>query len=178
MGNSERKFVVRPVTSKVKNAIFSIIIGKDIEKKKVLDLFSGLGNFGIECLRRGSDEVFFVEINRNYCEKIKNKLHKEGFENKGKVITGDARKWVNIIAKNGEKFDLVFIDAPYGTGLGRKILEKKEILKILKTNSLIILREFWRESKEEFPEYVRVKDKRKYGEAVITFLTLAQRVVK
>ena len=169
------KFVARPITSKVKNAIFSIL-GERIKGKEVLDLFSGFGTFGIEALKRGAKESFFIEINPIYAGKIKNALQKQSFYDKGKVFKGDVKKWVRRLVKEGRKFDIVFLDPPYGSGLGREVLEEEEITNLLKKNSLIILREFWRESEKEFPEWLKIQGKRKYGEMVITFLLSSQKV--
>jgi len=167
-----RKGVVRPITSRVKSAIFSIL-GEKIKGKEILDLFAGLGTLGIEALKRGAEKVVFIEIVPGYAEKIKDGLQKQGFYDKGKVIKGDARKWIRRLVKEGEKFDIVFLDPPYGSGLGRKVLEAENFPQLLNENATVILREFWRETEgKEAPHSLKVKEKRKYGEMVITFLTL------
>ena len=65
-----RKGVVRPITSRVKSAIFSIL-GEKIEGKEILDLFAGLGTLGIEALKRGAEKVVFIEIVPGYAERIR-----------------------------------------------------------------------------------------------------------
>ncbi|NOZ63653.1 MAG: 16S rRNA (guanine(966)-N(2))-methyltransferase RsmD [Caldiserica bacterium] len=166
-----RKVIVRPITSRVKNAIFSIL-GERIEGKAILDLFAGLGSLGMEALNRGAEEAVFVEVDAGYAERIKDALQKYGFNHKGKVIKGDARRWVEILAGKGEQFDIVFLDPPYGSGLGREILQNKKFPALLSENALVILREFWREAETEISNSWQVKEKRKYGEMVITFITL------
>ncbi len=166
-----RRFVVRPITSRVKGAIFSIL-GERIEGKRILDLFAGLGSLGMEALSRGAEEAVFVEIDTGYAERIKDALQKYGFNHKGAVIKGDARRWVEILAGKGRQFEVVFLDPPYGSGLGREILRNKKFPALLSENALVILREFWREAEKEIPGSWEVKEKRKYGEMVITFITL------
>ena len=110
----------RPTTEKVKEAIFSSI-QFDIEGKRVLDLFSGSGQMGIEALSRGAKSCVFVDKERAAASVIKNNLEKTRLSNSAKVVQSDA---VSFLDRQIEVFDLVFLDPPYSCGLLEKALAK------------------------------------------------------
>ena len=102
----------RPTTGKVKEALFSVI-QFDIEGRRVLDLFAGTGQLGIEALSRGAECAVFVERRRDALQVIRENLEACGMTDKARVVNGDAMSYL----KSGEKFDLIFLDPPYASGL-------------------------------------------------------------
>ena len=102
----------RPTTDKVKESLFSII-QFDIEGRRVLDLFAGTGQLGIEALSRGAAEAVFVDRRPDAVRLVQENLALCGFTDRARVKSGDALAYL----KSGEKFDLIFLDPPYETEL-------------------------------------------------------------
>jgi len=111
---------VRPTTDQVKESLFNII-QFDIEGRKALDLFAGTGQLGIEALSRGAASCTFVDSARDSVRLVKENLRRCGLS--GRVLQCDALGFL----KTGERFDLIFVDPPYGSGLdGKAMLAVKE----------------------------------------------------
>lgn len=109
---------VRPTTDRVKEGVFSAI-QFDIEGRKVLDLFAGSGQLGIEALSRGAEAAVFVDTQKNSAAVVKENLAKTGFTEKSSVFQTDAFSFLRMTDK---VFDIVFLDPPYSTGLLQKAL--------------------------------------------------------
>ena len=110
----------RPTTGRVKEGIFSALQFA-IEGRRVLDLFAGTGQMGIECLSRGAAFAVFVDQRKDAFEVIKKNLALTGLQDRARVFHGNAR---DFIARAGERFDLVFLDPPYASGLLEEMLER------------------------------------------------------
>ena len=102
----------RPTTDKVKESLFSII-QFDIEGRRVLDLFAGTGQLGIEALSRGAAEAVFVDRRPDAVRLVQENLALCGFTDRARVKSGDVLAYL----KSGEKFDLIFLDPPYAADL-------------------------------------------------------------
>lgn len=109
---------VRPTTDKVKEALFSII-QFELEGRKVLDLFAGSGQLGIEALSRGAKSAVFVDLSKKSVEVIKQNLENTGFSKNAIVLNTDS---LAFAASRAEKYDIAFLDPPYRTGLLQKAL--------------------------------------------------------
>ncbi|NLB37326.1 MAG: 16S rRNA (guanine(966)-N(2))-methyltransferase RsmD [Clostridiales bacterium] len=109
---------VRPTVDRVKEAVFSII-QFEIEGRRVLDLFGGSGQMGIEALSRGAESCIFTDIDRNAVDVIKANLKTTGLSDKAQVIQADA---ISFLKNNQQSFDIVFLDPPYSAGLMQKVL--------------------------------------------------------
>ncbi len=107
----------RPTTDKVKEAVFSAI-QFDIEGRRVLDLFAGSGQMGIEALSRGASRAVFVDASKDAAAVVKDNLQKTDLFSKATVICRRAEDFI----KTTEQFDLVFLDPPYGLNLLPSVL--------------------------------------------------------
>ena len=110
--------VVRPTTDRVKEAMFSII-QFDIEGRRVLDLFAGCGQLGIEALSRGAAKCTFVDADSKAVSVIKSNLEHTKLTDMGAVAQMDAFSFLRM---SPEVFDVVILDPPYGVGLLQKAL--------------------------------------------------------
>ena len=110
----------RPTTDKVKEGLFSAI-QFDIEGRRVLDLFAGSGQLGIEALSRGATGCVFVDRNPEAVAVIKQNLLKTGLSSQSQVVATDA---LSYLERPKDAFDLVFLDPPYSAGLLPTTLEK------------------------------------------------------
>lgn len=122
---------IRPTTDNVKESIFNII-QFDIEGRKVLDLFAGTGQLGIECLSRGAQSVTFVDNSKDAVAIVKDNLKNGGLS--APVIQMDAPSFL----RGCGKFDLIFIDPPYDSDLYEEVLEIINSIDILSDGGIII----------------------------------------
>lgn len=103
----------RPTSEKVKEALFSAI-QFDIEGRRVLDLFAGSGQLGIEALSRGASGCVFVDRNPAAVEVIRRNLKAAGLSEASQAVAQDA---ASFLVRPGDSFDLAFLDPPYGANL-------------------------------------------------------------
>ncbi|MBR4099840.1 MAG: 16S rRNA (guanine(966)-N(2))-methyltransferase RsmD [Clostridia bacterium] len=104
---------VRPTSQKVKEAVFSAI-QFDIEGRRVLDLFAGSGQLGIEALSRGAKSAVFVDNSAAALKIIKQNLESVGFNQDARVYNAD---FASFTAMSRDIFDIAFLDPPYHRGL-------------------------------------------------------------
>ena len=123
----------RPTTGKVKEALFSVI-QFDIEGRRVLDLFAGTGQLGIGALSRGAECAVCGERRRDALQVIRENLEACGMTDKARVVNGDAMSYL----KSGEKFDLIFLDPPYASGLLEQALEEIVRFDICRKHGIIV----------------------------------------
>jgi len=134
---------VRPMQDKVKGALFSIIADR-LPGSVCLDGFSGTGSIGLEALSRGAAKCVFVDEFYPSVKVIKQNVAKCGAEEKSVVLHQEFNRAVIDLAKQGVRFDLVFLDPPY------RLLEERNPLKVLrkrgalKPGGLIVLRHFFK----------------------------------
>ena len=165
----------RPLKDLTKESIFNIIKHSNkfkinFEKSNILDLFSGVGSFGLECISRGVKFVTFVE---NYTEVLpilkKNLKNLKSIKN-FKIIEKDILNDLNFNSLN-QKFDIIFLDPPYKNKKLLIILNKIEESKILSTNGIIIIHRHKKEL-DEFPKNLKIIEEKKYGISKIIFATI------
>lgn len=125
---------VRPTAGKVKESMFNIV-QFDIEGRKVLDLFAGTGQLGIEALSRGARECVFVDVSRESVRIVRENVRQTGFADVSQIRQGDA---VSFLASCGEKFGVAFLDPPYASDLLEKALFKLAEIDIMTENGIIV----------------------------------------
>ncbi|MDD2955211.1 MAG: 16S rRNA (guanine(966)-N(2))-methyltransferase RsmD [Oscillospiraceae bacterium] len=108
----------RPTTEMVKEAVFSAV-HFEVPGARVLDLFAGSGQMGLEALSRGAASAVFVENARICLEAVRGNVEACGFQEKGRVLAMDA---VSYIQSSDETFDIAFLDPPYRQGLVAAVL--------------------------------------------------------
>ena len=111
---------VRPTTDLVKEAVFSII-QFELDSARVLDLFAGSGQMGIEALSRGARECVFVDNSAKSIAVVKKNLQHTGLISNAKIITAD---YLSYLEMNIGTFDIVFLDPPYSKNMLQKALPK------------------------------------------------------
>ena len=143
---------IRPTTDVVKEAVFNIV-QFDIEGRRVLDLFAGTGQLGIECLSRGAESVVFVDESKDAVKIVRDNLKTCGFS--ATVLQEDSLSFL----RHCGKFDLIFIDPPYDSGLYAPVLAAVNSVDILSDGGIIIC-EARREKElpELTPPYVKKRE--------------------
>ena len=114
----------RPTTQRVKEAMFSAI-QFDIEGRRVLDAFAGCGQLGIEAISRGAASCVFVDSAREAADVVRRNVASLDIGAQSTVLCQDT---VNFLQRTGERFDIVFLDPPYASGLLLPALEAAERL--------------------------------------------------
>ena len=163
----------RPLKDLVKESIFNLLthsnkISFSIEKSIVLDLFSGTGSFGLECLSRKAEKVFFVEKEKNAITMLKKNIKKLRLENKVIIFNNDVFKIINKNIFFSIKFDLIFCDPPFKNSNMNELFDLLLDNKILKNDGIIIMHRN-KSFKEKFPDYFKVIDEKIYGVSKIIF---------
>ena len=154
----------RPTTDRVKEAMFSII-QFEIPTARVLDLFGGTGQLGIEALSREAKSAVFVDEREEACRLIRENLRRTKMELHGRVVrSGDLAS----LKGTREKFDIIFLDPPYAEVFLEKALKMITEIDILQSGGIIVTeRPVGKELPWEFPGYERSRDY-KYGKTLIT----------
>ena len=124
----------RPTTDRVKEGLFNII-QFDIEGRRVLDLFGGTGQLGIECLSRGADRAVFVDQRKDAAALIRDNLRTTELADRGQVVQGDSLAYLSSCR---EKFHLIFLDPPYASELLEQALKTIVRFDILSGNGIIV----------------------------------------
>ncbi|WP_299151594.1 16S rRNA (guanine(966)-N(2))-methyltransferase RsmD [uncultured Tateyamaria sp.] len=163
VGKGDVSAHLRPTPDRVREALFSMLGSRGaVESARVLDLFAGTGALGLEALSRGAASAVFVENGRVGQRLIAENIAKLGAGDITHVWRSDATR---LGALPSPSFDLVFLDPPYGKGLGAPALQA--VHGSLTLGALIV----WEESTTMLPPpgYVAV-DTRKFGTAHVTLL--------
>lgn len=124
----------RPTTDRVKEGLFNII-QFDIEGRRVLDLFAGTGQLGIECLSRGAVSAVFVDRRADAVKLIRENLKATRLSEKARVVPGDSMEFLTALR---ERFDLIFLDPPYEAGLLEPALAHIARFDILSPHGIIV----------------------------------------
>ena len=124
----------RPTTDKVKESLFNII-QFELEGRRVLDLYAGTGQLGLEALSRGAESCAFVDQRREAAALVRDNVKLCRFEDRSRVIQAEA---LSFLALCREKFDVVFLDPPYQSGLLEKSLETLTRFDILREYGIIV----------------------------------------
>ena len=153
---------VRPTTDRVKEAMFSIV-QFEIEGRRVLDLFAGSGQLGIEALSRGAKEATFVDREKRAVAVVKENLAKTGLDGQSVIVQTDAFSFLRM---TGSEFDLVFLDPPYGTGMLQKALGM--LSSCVAQGGTVICEHPYGEEMPEEAEKLKLYRTYKYGKTALT----------
>ena len=156
--------LTRPTADRVKEALFSII-KFDIPGAKVLDLFGGTGQLGIEALSRGAESAVFVDEREDACKIIRENLRRTRLEELGKVLRSD---YLQYLRRCKDKFDIILLDPPYAEVFLENALKCITEIDILQSGGIIVTeRPLGKELPYVFDGYTRSKDY-KYGNTLLT----------
>ena len=171
VGEGDAAAHLRPTSDRVRESIFNLLInahGNPVAGARVLDLFAGTGALGLESLSRGAVQATFVDDGAKALALIRANVAKMRVEGQTQVIRQDARR---LGANLGAAYGLVFLDPPYGKGLGEATLGA--VLKggWLAPNAMVV----WEEGMAATaPDGFVMADQRKYGDTVVTLLRAAE----
>jgi len=165
----------RPLKDLTKESIFNILNHSnkfkiDLENSNILDLFSGVGSFGIECLSRGAKYVVFAEKYNGVLPVLKKNLQSLKSVENYEILEKDIYD-INFLKSLDKKFDIVFMDPPYKDKDINLLLDNINYQKILNENGILIIHRH-KDEKDLIPNKLKIIEEKKYGLSKIIFLTI------
>ena len=161
----------RPLKDMVRENIFNLLMHSNkfsfqIEKSNILDLYSGTGSFGLECLSRNAENVCFVESEKTTIKILEKNIEKLKVKKKINMHPVDV---ISFISKNiNNKYDLIFCDPPFKEKDMNNLITLITAKKLLKKNGIIIVHRN-KNTNDKFPNYFKILDERLYGISKIIF---------
>ena len=157
---------IRPTQDKVRKALFDIL-RNDTPGSSMLEFYAGSGAVGLEALSRGAKEVVFVEKNP-VCFRI---IHEnlDIIKQKAKVLRVNANLAIRILFKNRKKFDIIFLDPPYGNDLAKKSLQLLGSYDILTPYGQIIVQHFNKDKLPQDVENLFLYRQSSYADTMLSF---------
>ncbi|MDQ1301603.1 MAG: rRNA (guanine966-N2)-methyltransferase [Chloroflexota bacterium] len=159
----------RPITDRVKSALFSILTSQEmLGERRYLDLFGGTGAVGIEALSRGAAEVVFCERDPAAVRVLRHNLELTGVAERGRVVVGDA--FAYLTRPNPAPFDVIYIAPPQYQALWLKALRSVDDRpELLAEDGLVIVQIFPKEWTEPGLSQLSLFDRRQYGSTALYF---------
>ena len=164
--SSVKGLSTRPTGDRVKEALFNIL-GQKVAGSSFLDLFAGSGAIGLEALSRGAEQVIWVDADRACCAQIRKNLARTKLAG-GTVYASDVFAALGRLEKQGQKFDIIFLDPPYSSTLIPGVLQAVHRLRLLRGSGLVVV-EFSRHNSSWVALYPGVRLK-KYGDTLLSFI--------
>jgi 16S rRNA (guanine966-N2)-methyltransferase len=170
--NSE---ITRPLRDYVKESLFNLLthsklINFELNNSVVLDIFSGAGSFGIECLSRGAQKVIFIEQNKNSIDILNKNIKNLSLNEQSNIICSDFFK-VDLKTLLEENIKLVFLDPPFQAEFLNELFDKLKKFQKKLSNALIVMH-YEKNNKFNFDVYLNIILKKEYGRSVIIFATI------
>ncbi|PSL21252.1 16S rRNA (guanine(966)-N(2))-methyltransferase RsmD [Shimia abyssi] len=168
VGKGDAGAHLRPTTDRVRENLFNVLMGgkfgDPITGARVLDLFAGTGALGLEALSRGAESVVFVDDGRKAGSLVRENIQLTRSKGAARLVARDATR---LPLNADAPYDLVFLDPPYGKGLGDKALAVAVAGRWIAPEALIV----WEENAPQLaPDGFELLDQRKYGDTHVTFL--------
>jgi len=158
---------VRPTQDRVREAIFNIL--GDVTGKSVLDLYAGSGAFGLEAISRGAGHATFVDNNSRCITAIEENVGALAMpESKYNILRASVSVALPRFDKDGERFDLIFLDPPYHKDLAKNCLISIDYYDILSEFGLVIVEHFKKDNLETELNTLEKITERKYGDTSVT----------
>ena len=178
-GNSKGKKLLepkskatRPLKDLVKESIFNIIQHSnkfkiEVDKSNILDLFSGVGSFGLECLSRNASSVTFIENYKDTLLVLKKNIENLNYSNSTLIIEKDIFNQFKFesLKKN---YDIIFLDPPYEEKKLTSLIIGIDASKILNNNGILIIHRHKKEN-DKFPKNFNIIETKSYGISKIIF---------
>ncbi len=157
----------RPLKDMVKESIFNILkhskkINFQIEESNILDLFSGTGSFGLECISRGAKKITFVECHKDAIKILKKNIFNLKVEKNCEIIENDCFLFLDSLVNFNKKYNIIFLDPPYKEERIDKIINYIKKKKLLLDDGVVIIHRH-KDNIIDFKSKLKILDIRIYG---------------
>lgn len=160
--------LTRPTADRVKESLFNIL-GAEVLEAKVLDLFAGTGNLGLEALSRGAVEAVFVDQNAESISIIKENAAHTKLIDKVEMMKSDVFLALRRLSRAEKRFDLLFCDPPYSKGLAQEVLSALDEIDILADGAVIVVEHDRKDDMAVMLHNIVLKRSQTYGSTVVSF---------
>jgi len=160
---------IRPTSDRVKESLFGIL-GDRVKERRVLDLFAGTGNLGIEALSRGARRAVFVEMGRQAVPVIRRNLAECGMWDRSEIVPKDVIRAIGVLKERSERFDLILVDPPYGKGMVQRTLLKLSSNPIYHDDSILVIQHDRREPLSSSAGNWNLIRQKRIGDTLLSFL--------
>lgn len=160
---------IRPTTDRVKESLFNKV-ATHVSGARVLDLFAGTGNLGLEALSRGAQEVVFVEKSGKSLQVLSKNLSLLGVKEEVEIVREDVirflKKW------NGAPFDLALVDPPFTQKIAHQVMEVLSQSQAVSPGGLVVIESSHQERiDDDYPPF-KFLDRRSFGDKNVSFFCL------
>jgi 16S rRNA (guanine966-N2)-methyltransferase len=166
---SVRGLATRPTSDRTREAIFNIL-GQAVAGQAVLDLFAGTGALALEALSRGASSALLVDNARAALETIRKNVDACGLSSAVTVRRWDLRRPLSGLFKQRQRFNLVFMDPPYGQGLTERTLMHLHDSGALADQALVVIEHHVEDDLAAPDASFQLEDRRRYGKTLVTFM--------
>lgn len=164
-----KTYDVRPTADRVKESVFNII-GSKIIGAKVLDLFAGTGNLGLESWSRGASKITFIDESKESLRLVRSNIAKCRADADCVVVKGSAPVVAERFAASGELFDFAFCDPPYNKGWVQQIITVLGKKPFLKAGGYLVVERSAHDALPQLSADLELVRSNRYGETVVDFI--------
>lgn len=157
---------LRPTAARTLESVFNMLSG-EIEGRRVLDLYSGVGSYGIMALRRGAEMAVFVDNTREAEKRVERALHQYHLEPQALIFREDVSHFLHASERWTEPFDLVFADPPYHTQSPGPVIVAILVSDLLVRGGILVFEHSKRQAPPEFP-HLKLRKSRVFGETTVS----------
>ena len=162
-------FDTRPTADRVKESVFNIL-GDIVVDARVLDIFAGTGNLGLEALSRGGKTAVFVDKSSDSIGIIKENAQHTKLAEHTEIYKNDVLRALDKLVQAGRSFDLLFCDPPYKQGFVQAVLEKLDKHPIMAPGGVVVMEHSRHEKIADEWEHLQLKRTERYGATLVSFL--------
>ncbi|MBP2625661.1 MAG: methyltransferase [Firmicutes bacterium] len=159
----------RPTADRVKESVFNIL-GDIVIDARVLDIFAGTGNLGLEALSRGAKSAVFVDNSNDSIAIIKENAHHTKLVEHTEIYKNDVLRAMDRFVQTGRSFDLLFCDPPYQQRFVQTVLEKLDKHPIMALGGVVVIEHSRHEEIADEWEHLQLKRTERYGATLVSFL--------
>jgi len=158
----------RPTADQVRIALLDTLM-PHLPGARFLDLFAGAGGVGLEALSRGAGRAVFVESDAAAFEALRRNIAALRLQAQTRIVRGDAVRALGMLAAQEERFDLVFLDPPYGAGLVEKTLARLGEGPLTAPAAIVVAQHFTKQPPPDAVGILGAFRARRFGETTLTF---------
>ena len=166
---------IRPTADRIKESLFNIL-PRDFSGMKILELFAGTGNVSIEALSRGAESALLVDASERSARIIRENLRRLELTDRAQMWVMPVRRALNAVGRQGQKFDVIFLDPPYDQKLVGRSLELIASVDPVYPTGVVVAEHSVRETLKTSYGSLSLNDQRRYGDTLLSFFRHAAAV--